>query len=233
MSEQTISAPDGAAPDGAAPDDDVLERVRALSGADRAPGTRRKQATARWVRWVHVYTSMISLLVVLFFGLTGITLNHPDWTFGGSATKDTHTGTLPAGWYDNGTIDFLNVSEYVRNSYDVKGAVADYTNSATTGSISFKAPGYAADLIFDVPSGAFTLTIVQQGFVAVMNDIHKGRDTDSSWGWVIDVSGGFLVVVAVTGLGIQIFQKKRRRSSLLIAGLATAVTLVLIYIAMR
>ena len=97
MSEQTISAPDGAAPDGAAPDDDVLERVRALSGADRAPGTRRKQATARWVRWVHVYTSMISLLVVLFFGLTGITLNHPDWTFGGSATKDTHTGTLPAG----------------------------------------------------------------------------------------------------------------------------------------
>ena len=230
MSEQTIAAPEDMVPDS-----DVLERVRGLSGTDRpvTSGTRRKQATARWVRWIHVYTSMISLLVVLFFGLTGITLNHPNWTFGASATKDTHTGTLPAGWYDSGTVDFLNVSEYVRNNYDVKGAVADYTSSSTAGSISFKAPGYAADLLFDVPSGAFTLTIEQQGFVAVMNDIHKGRDTDASWGWVIDVSGGFLVVVAVTGLGIQIFQKKRRRSSLIIAGVATVVTLVLIYIAMR
>ena len=34
------------------------------------------------MRWIHVYTSMISLLIVLFFGLTGITLNHPKWTFG-------------------------------------------------------------------------------------------------------------------------------------------------------
>jgi hypothetical protein len=206
----------------------VSDEPRVTSAA-----TRRKQVTSRWVRWIHVYTSMISLLIVLFFGLTGITLNHPNWTFGDSASTDKYSGTLPDGWDAGGSVDFLAVSEFVRNHYDVKGAVADYGATSTDGSISYKAPGYAADLIFTVPSGTFTLTVVQQGFVAVMNDIHKGRDTDGSWNWVIDASGGFLVVVAISGLGIQLFQRKRRRSSLITAGVATVVTILLIWIALR
>lgn len=188
------------------------------------------------MRWIHVYTSMISLLVVLFFGITGITLNHPDWTFGDSTSTEVFRGTLPAGWdaaAQGNSVDFLAVSEFVRNTYDVKGAVNEYNATDTDGLISFSAPGYAADLSFQIPSGTFSLTVVQQGFVAVMNDIHKGRDTDSSWGWVIDLSGGFLVLVAVSGLGIQVFQRKRRRSALLIAAGATVVTVALIVIAMR
>jgi hypothetical protein len=184
------------------------------------------------VRLLHVWTSMISLLVVLFFAATGITLNHPNWTFGLDGTTSVHTGTLPAGWYVNGAVDFLKASEYVRNNFDVKGSVDDYSATSTDGLISFKAPGYAADLSFKVPSGAFTLTIQQQGLLAVMNDIHKGRNTAGSWGWVIDASGGFLVVVALTGLGVQLFQRKRRRSSLIIAGTAAIVSLVLIYISL-
>ena len=230
MSEQTISTPEDTAPDS-----DVLERVRGLSGTDRpvTSGTRRKQATARWVRWIHVYTSMISLLVVLFFGLTGITLNHPDWTFGGSATKDTtpapfqRGGTTTARWTSStcpSTCATTTTSKVPFRLHEQHHGRLDQLQ----GSWLRRRPALRA-----YRSGTFTLTIEQQGFVAVMNDIHKGRDTDASWGSVIDVSGGFLVVVAVTGLGIQIFQKKRRRSSLIIAGVATFVTLVLIYIAMR
>ncbi len=213
------------------------EETAVLRSTDtRQAGNRRKRRmgqTARWSRLLHVYTSMISLLVVLFFGLTGVTLNHPTWTFGQSPTKDTYTGTLPTGWYANGNVDFLNISEFVRNHYDVKGEVGDYNASATDGSISFKAPGYAADVVFTVPAGVYTVTIEQQGILAVLNDIHKGRDTDSSWHWVIDLSGGLLVVVAVTGLGIQVFQRKRRRIALIVAGVSTVVTLIMIYIALR
>ncbi|MCU1394392.1 MAG: peptidase [Ilumatobacteraceae bacterium] len=207
-----------------------LDRLN--DGPRRTARGKGTQATAKWVRLLHVWTSMISLLVVLFFAATGITLNHPNWTFGLNGSTTVHTGTLPDGWDANGAVDFLKVSEFVRNQYDVKGAVGDYSATSTDGLISFKAPGYAADLVFKVPSGTFTLTIQQQGLLAVMNDIHKGRDTAGSWGWVIDASGGFLVVVALTGLGIQLFQRKRRRSSLIIAGVATVATLVLIYISL-
>lgn len=38
---------------------------------------------------------MLSLLVVLFFAATGITLNHPEWVFGNAQTIHTYQGTLP------------------------------------------------------------------------------------------------------------------------------------------
>ena len=71
------------------------------------------------------------------------------------------------------------------------------------------------------------------GFVAVINDLHKGRDSDSSWNWVIDASALFLVLVALTGLGIQLFQKKRRRRALTFAGVFSVVSITLLVIATR
>ena len=176
---------------------------------------------------------MISLVLVLFFGLTGITLNHPDWTFGDQTERTTATGTLPAGYDDSGTVDFLAITEFVRSTYDVSAPVSDYSADSSQGSIGFAGPGYAASVVFDVQTGAYTVSIEQQGFVAVMNDMHKGRNTGSAWKWVIDVAAGFLVFVAVTGLGIQLFMRKRRTRALLIAGGGLLITIVMIAIALN
>lgn len=185
---------------------------------------------------LHVYTSMISLLLVLFFGLTGLTLNHPTWTFGDAASRDTVEGVfptdvVPAGGLPAGAaVDFLAISEYLRNDEGVHGEVADYGVSGTEGTISYKAAGYAADVTFDTTTGSFTLVVDQQGIVGVLNDLHKGRDTTSSWKWVIDVAAIVLVLVAVTGLVIQLVYRKRRRLALSLAAGFAVVSLVLMYI---
>lgn len=71
------------------------EPAEPLTPADR---TRRRGASPqRWFRWAHSYTSMISLVIILFFGATGITLNHPTWTLAGHADSTKATGTLPSG----------------------------------------------------------------------------------------------------------------------------------------
>ncbi len=203
---------------------------------DSAPPARRRSrrgSVAQWTRWLHVYTSMISLLIVLFFGITGLTLNHPSWTLGSGPSTSTYTGTIPVGFARGGNVDFLAVTEYVRTKNGVRGNVADYGATTTQGTVSFKAPGYAADLTFDVTTGAYQVIVQQQGLLAVMNDLHKGRDTDSSWNWVIDASALFLVLVALTGLGIQIFQKKRRRRALTIASAFSVIAVILLVVATR
>ena len=107
----------------------------------RAP-VKRSRLVANWTRWLHVYTSMISLLVVLFFGITGITLNHPTWTFGDDPTTITSTGTLPDGAVAaDGTPDFLAISGYLRSNYDLHWSVSDYGVSGTAGSISLTVSG--------------------------------------------------------------------------------------------
>jgi hypothetical protein len=38
-----------------------------------------KRAFAEWSRWLHIYLSMFSFVIVLFFSVTGLTLNHLEW----------------------------------------------------------------------------------------------------------------------------------------------------------
>ena len=190
-----------------------------------------KRATHRWARLLHVYTSMIALLIVLFFGITGITLNHPDWTFGDATTTTTTSGTLTVDvTLDDGTIDWLTIAEEIRANYDIKGTVSDYGLVGTEATISFVNPGYAAEVFVDTTDASFDLTVEQQGFVAVMNDLHKGRDTGSAWRWLIDLSAGFLVAISATGLVMQFFLRKRRRSALTVAVVGGLISVALIWL---
>jgi len=213
--------------------DDVVDGDGSVSPAARvgaSAGRKRSAATNRWMRWLHVYTSMISLLVVLFFGITGLTLNHPTWSIGGDSHQ-VYTGALPAGTVSASSIDYLTIAEAMRKDHDVIGEVTDHGLTGTDGRITWNAPGYEAALTFDVAAGTYRLVVDQGGLLAVLNDVHKGRNSASSWSWVIDLSALLLVIVAVTGLGIQLFQRKRRTRALIFAAAGLVLTLVMMYIA--
>lgn len=199
-------------------------------GRTPSAATRRTHKVARWL---HVYASMLALLIVLFFGVTGLTLNHPDWTFGGATTTETVDGTFPFPASTDGNVAWLPIAEYVRTTHDVKGSVANFEAADGQGSIAFTNPGYAATLLFDTTSGDYELTVEQQGFLAVMNDLHKGRDAGSSWRWTIDVAAVFLVAISLTGLLMQLVLRKRRRSALLTAAAGVVVCVALVVLTLR
>ncbi len=197
----------------------------------RQPASRLKRATDLWARRLHVYTSMIALLVVLFFGLTGITLNHPDWTFGDDVSVSSHNGRFPFEASGvGGTVEFLAIAEYVRGEYSVSGTVDNYSVVNGRGSIAFKKPGYSADLFFDAEASTYELTVTQQGFVAIMNDVHKGRDAGPLWKWAIDISAGFLVAISITGLAMQLFLRRRRFVALTVAAAGGLITVFVILV---
>jgi len=198
--------------------------------ATKKPSKRSSgQETLKWSRLVHVYTSMIAFLVILFFGLTGITLNHPSWTFGDGVNTITSQGVLAVEPVTpTGQVDFLTISEFARNELRVSGAVSSFDATGHQGEISYRKAGYSADLVFDTDTKTFDLTIEQQGWVGVLNDLHRGRDTGSSWKWVIDIAAGFLVVVSLTGLLMQFFLKRRRTSAYVSAGIGAFLLVMLI-----
>jgi hypothetical protein len=46
------------------------------------------------LRWLHTYVSMLGFLALLFFAVTGLTLNHPEWFYDGQAEVREMQGRL-------------------------------------------------------------------------------------------------------------------------------------------
>ncbi|MFK7918025.1 MAG: PepSY-associated TM helix domain-containing protein [Ilumatobacter sp.] len=217
---------------------DRSERTDAIAAArrsKRSPG----RFTHRWSRLIHVYTSMVALLVVLFFAGTGILLNHPTWTFGTETTTETITGEFPFSTdltFESGVVqgvDFLSISEFVRSEHGVVGEVDFFGTTANEGSIAYRNPGYAADLFFDLDDATYELRVEQQGWVAALSDLHQGSESGDAWRLLIDVTAVFLILISVTGLVMQFFLKKRRRSALVMVGVGVVIAGALMFNALR
>ena len=193
-------------------------------------GKRRailRQKVAKTARWLHIYLSMVSFGIVLFFAITGLTVNHPDWFAKSVKTRQSH-GTVDPALLGTATTDKPDTGGLIarmRALEHIHGSVAAEDIRVQDDEIDFgyKAPGYSADVTVDRRKGTYEVTEVRNGFVAVLNDLHKGRDAGKAWGWVIDFSAVFLTLVSLTGLVILWFIYKRRASGLLIGVVGLAV----------
>jgi len=198
----------------------------------KTPKPAWSKQTAAFSRWLHIYLSMLCFIIVLFFAVTGITLNHADW-FDGKQVENKSTGVVPATWVnvrDTAQINKLMIVELLRKKYNVKGFVSDFLIQDEQCSVSFKGPGYEADAFINRKDGKFELTELRLGMVAVLNDLHKGRDTGKTWAWVIDISAGFLTLISLSGLVMLLFLKKKRVNGLLLALLGGIICFLIYYI---
>lgn len=196
---------------------------------------RRRLAVrfAAWMRWLHIYLSMFGLASVLFFSVTGLTLNHPDWFFANREETTSAEGRLDPAWVarpasssaEADTVSRLEVVERLRSTHGVRGALVEFRVEPDECLVTFKGPGYAADAFIDRDSGNYTLSQTEHGLVAVLNDLHKGRDTGRAWSLVIDVSAVFMTVISLTGLVLLFYLKLRRVPGVVVAVLG-AVALV-------
>lgn len=223
-----------------------LGSVEFEAGGGRRGRRRRRQwkaHVASTARWLHVYLSMLGLFVLLFFSVTGITLNHPSWFYGGAESTRQMEGALDPGWVrprergvEEGeeeadpveSVARLEVVEHLRAAHGLRGRLASFTADETECSVTFKGPGYSADAFIDRETGRYEVTESSLGLVAVINDLHKGRDSGPVWSVLIDVSAALLVVASGSGLVLLFYIKRRRMTGLAVAAVGTLVVLGLI-----
>ena len=190
-----------------------------------------KRRFAKYSRWLHIYVSMASFAIVFFFAATGLTLNHAEW-FGGAERTTTRSGTLEANWTNTGVQDVakLEIVEFLRKTHHIAGAVRDFRVEDGQASIAFKGPGYSADVLIDRTTGKYDVTESRLGFVAIVNDLHKGRDTGGVWKGAIDISAALLAFISLTGLVLLYFIHKHRFAGLVLLALGAAAS-VIVYVA--
>jgi uncharacterized protein len=177
-----------------------------------------KRRFAHLARWLHTYLSMLSFALLLFFAVTGLTLNHAEW-FDSQQRPTVYHGTLNKTWVnppDGSAVAKDDLVNYFRRSYRTRGALSDFHVDGDQCEVLFKGPGYEADATIDRETGKYDLTISPFSLVAILNDLHKGRDTGKKWSAVIDFSAVLMTLVSLTGLTLIFFLNKRRFSGLML-----------------
>ncbi len=179
-------------------------------------GIKLKRKFAEASRWLHIYVSMISFAIVLFFSVTGITLNHPDYFAG--EMKETHEkGQMNIAWVkvtDTVKIAKLEMVELLRKQYGIKAPVTEFRIEEHQCAISFRGPGYAADAFVSREDGSYEITLLKAGAIGVLNDLHKGRDSGAKWAILIDVSAILMIVISLTGIILLLYIKRKRISGI-------------------
>jgi hypothetical protein len=191
--------------------------------------------------WLHIYVSMLGLAAVLFFSVTGLTLNHPGWFSSGAQRRVEAEGSVDPKWLHldvpapspstaaESELDLarqvarLEVVEHLRKAHGVRGALAEFRVDETECMVTFKGPGYSADAIIDRSTGRYTLSQTFQGVVALINDLHKGRDSGPVWSVLIDVSAVVLVAISLTGLILLFYLRLRRGTGLVVIAVGTVI----------
>jgi hypothetical protein len=189
-----------------------------------------EKRTASFSRWLHIYLSMISFIILLFFAVTGLTLNHAEWFDGKEQVKKIN-GKVQLKWVkvkDTAAIAKLEIVQFLKHNHHIKGDISDFIIDDNQCTLSFKGPGYSADAFIDRNNGEYKLTETSLGIVAVMNDLHKGRDAGKKWSYLIDVCAIFMSLLSLTGIVMICFMKKKRFTGFVLAA-AGAVICFLVY----
>ncbi|HPR12235.1 MAG TPA: PepSY-associated TM helix domain-containing protein [Bacteroidales bacterium] len=188
-----------------------------------------KKSLCWWTRWVHLYLSMFSFTALIFFALTGITLNHPTWSDKRQKVEILE-GNVDLSWInvaDTSSIAKWRIVDNIRDQHKVKGSLTEFRISESEYSLAFDGPGFTAYGMIDRSSGAYKMVATSAGFIAAMNDLHKGSYTKGSWNKIIDITAIVLVIVSLTGFIMIFFMAKKRSRGLLVAGIGALIFILL------
>lgn len=176
-----------------------------------------KGKSNRLVRWLHSYTSMFMLVIMLFFTVTGITLNHRDWFESADAPKqltvDMPDSFLIDGKWEKEPLDQANqLRKWLSSEHGIYGNKVSYEWEAEERFlvIDIKRPGGYSIVEADIEAGEVLVEQQSYGVVATLNDLHMGRYSGELWRGFIDISALLMLIFTLTGFWLVIPQKKKR-----------------------
>lgn len=179
----------------------------------------------RYSRLIHVYLSVFLLVVLTFFAITGITLNHPEWNGRPSVTKQTYFVNSDS---NDARVSANELLEYAERVVGLDVSASKIEHEEHLMFVDSQEPGGSIYLEADSITGEVLVTTTRYGLLAMLNDLHKGRHTQSLWKAIIDLSGFLVLLFSVTGLIILLPQKKRLKK---VVTLGVVVSIVCAWIA--
>lgn len=212
--------------------------------SDTLAASPRKRRISRgwWLKQLHNWhwiSAAVSLIGMLMFALTGVTLNHAASIPAGPKIEDRAATLAPS------LLRLLKPSPKATDSpmpapiadavsravgLDPAGRPAEWSDGEVY--VAMPRPGGDAWVSVDRTNGAIKAEVTRQGWISLLNDLHKGRNTGLAWRLFIDAFALAAILFTVTGLLLLQFHARHRKKTwpLVSLGLVVPVIVALIFI---
>jgi hypothetical protein len=181
-------------------------------------------------RTLHIYLTMFAFLMMLFFSVTGLVLNHEDWFPEWGASRTQVHGVIARSAL--GGPDRLAVVEALRSRFGAVGAVSTFDVDQQALHVELKGPGRQTDAEIDRRTGETTVSVERKGALVRLDDLHRGKDAGRAWSLIIDVSAVLLLLGSLTGILMWYALPRRRKLGVmsLAAGVVVCVAIYLVWV---
>lgn len=155
-----------------------------------------------WSRTIHIYLSIVMLVILVFFSITGITLNHVDSFTAEPEFTEIYLESLPDLPRDADGVftQSPEMDAFLTSEFDLDLELTTITIDSDLMFVDYRAPGKTLFLEIDLALGEVLGEATEFGLIAMLNDLHKARDTDMLWKWLIDISAVLLILFSLAGL---------------------------------
>lgn len=200
-----------------------------------APAVRR----AAWLRLItqwHWVSSALCLVGMLFFAVTGVTLVNAEYFENTRPVMTRLSGTLPAAVLadlqaaasrDEPTLP-ASLDTWVAQTWHFRMQPKAVEWNEDEVFIDLKRPGVDVSLSIDPHSGKASYEAGDRGWVAWLNELHKGRNAGPVWNGFLTFFALACVVFSVTGLLILQVHARSRWKVWPVTGLGLVIPLLLI-----
>ncbi len=199
-------------------------------------GLRAQARRAWWLRQLYAWhwiSSALCLTSLMLFTLTGITLNHSaqiksrpvvvrlEATLPGDlretlARQHSAGGSLPPA-----------LRAWLASRWSLRDVGGDPEWSEDEVYLPLPRPGGDAWLSVELDTGLIRYERTDRGWIAYLDDLHKGRNAGVVWPWFIDAFAAACLVFASTGLLLLKMHSTRRRMTWPTVGLGLLLPLLL------
>jgi hypothetical protein len=213
-----------------------------MHGTTATPAKAKRSRKSFWLKQLHTWhwmSSAVSLIGLLLFAITGFTLNHAA-EIEASPRSVERAAQLPPP-----LLAQVKSDDAPDSKKPLPAAVAKFVGeklqmptageaewSIDTVYLAQPRPGGDGWISIDRETGEVTSEVSSRGWIAYLNDLHKGRNAGAVWKWFIDVFVFACIVFTLTGL-VLLWMHSRHRSStwpLVAAGLAVPAALAVFFI---
>ncbi|MBP0048747.1 PepSY-associated TM helix domain-containing protein [Marinobacterium sp. AK62] len=209
-----------------------MERTEIRSTETREAGPSRAKWLRRLLTW-HWISSALALFGMLLFAITGFTLNHAG-QIAAEPQVTTLAQTVPAP-----VLKALQVSRskeaalprelrvWMQRQQGIHLPAGPAEWSEYEVYLAMPRPGGDAWISVELDTGALLYESTDRGWIAYLNDLHKGRHTGAAWRLFIDVFALVCVVFSLTGLAVLWLHARERTGVWPVTGLGILVPLLL------